>query len=108
MIMSSGDDDKSPGYLVGGNQSVPMGQEITIGRADNADVRARGLWVRSLHVRIRPEGERSFRLVCISGRGVKVNGTRVESASLRFGDKIEVGRSSFRLVPVLGDEPTNA
>ncbi|MBW1807540.1 MAG: FHA domain-containing protein [Deltaproteobacteria bacterium] len=107
-IIMSGDDDVSLAYLVGENISIPLNQEITIGKAIGVDLRAEGFWVRPIHARIKPEAEGTFRVVCTGNLKIMVNGKKVQSSYLRYGDQIVLGRSRFRLVPTLSGEPTSA
>jgi len=108
MILSASADESNPGYLVGKKVSLPLKQEIVLGKGPGADAQAEGFWVRAVHARIRPEGRGSFRLSCPGRRKVIVNGKKTNSAMLRFGDRITLGRSQFWLVPTLSGEPTNA
>lgn len=108
IIMSSQSSGGSGAYLVGTEVSVPLGQEISIGNAPGADVQARGMWVAPIHARIRPEGPGgAFLLMCLGNRKVKINGKKVNRSVVHFGDKIQVGRSRFTLVPSLTGESTN-
>jgi pSer/pThr/pTyr-binding forkhead associated (FHA) protein len=105
MIIHSGKIE-SPGYLVGGEYSIPLRQETTIGKDPMADVRATGWGVRDIHARISPQSDGTFIIACLSKGKVSINGKKVRSSRMRFGDKLVVGRSSFYLVPQLDNEPT--
>lgn len=106
MIMT--ESQEVPAYLVGEDISVPLAQEITIGKAAGVDVRARGLFVKPVHARLRPEHTGSFRITSTGNHRVVVNGHKVQSAVLRVGDRLEIGRSTFSVVPTLSAEPTGA
>ncbi len=84
-------------YLVGDDQSVPLSGEVTIGKTRGVDVRARGFWVRPVHVRLFSEGPGVHRLTCPGGAGVQLNGAQVTTAYLKAGDELVVGRSRFRV-----------
>jgi pSer/pThr/pTyr-binding forkhead associated (FHA) protein len=105
MVMTSREED-NPAYLVGDDVSLPLGQEITIGKAPGVDIQARGFWVGPIHARICPAGPRTYRLICADNRKTKVNGRKVYTAYLKCGDQLVVGRSRFFLVPSIGSEPT--
>jgi pSer/pThr/pTyr-binding forkhead associated (FHA) protein len=106
MVMTSREEDEHIAYLVGDEVSVPLGQEITIGKAPGVDVQARGFWVGPIHARIRHEGAGAFRLICADNRRARVNGRKVQASYLKTGDQILVGRSRFFLVPTIDSEPT--
>ena len=108
IVLSGDNDGANQAYLVGENISIPLDQEITIGKAIGVDVRAEGFWVRPIHARIRPEAEGTFRVICTGNLKIQVNSKKVQSSYLRFGDQIVLGRSRFRLVPTLSGEPTSA
>ena len=106
MVMTSGADENNIAYLVGDDVSVPLGQEITIGKAPGVDIQARGFRVGPIHARIRPEGHGTYRLICSDNRKAKVNGRKVHKSYLKFGDQLVVGHSRFFLVPTIDSEPT--
>lgn len=106
MIMT--ESDESSAYLVGDDVSVPLDQEITIGKAAGVDVRARGWFVKPVHARLRPDNPGSFRITCTGKHRVVVNGQKVQTAVLRVGDRLEIGNSTFSVVPTLCGEPTGA
>ncbi len=105
MVMTSRDVEDPLAYLVGDDLSIPLDQEITVGKSPGVDVQARGFRVGPVHARIRPEGHGAFRLVCSGSHKVKVNGRKLQASYLKFGDRIEVGRSRFFLVPAIDSEP---
>jgi hypothetical protein len=105
MVMTSREED-NPAYLVGDDVSLPLGQEITIGKAPGVDIQARGFWVGPIHARICPAGPGTYRLVCADNRKAKVNDRKAHTAYLKCGDQLVVGRSRFFLVPNIGSEPT--
>jgi pSer/pThr/pTyr-binding forkhead associated (FHA) protein len=86
------------GYLVSHKLTVPVRQELTIGRAPAVDVQVRGWGIKPVHARIRREGQASYRLDCFGKARVTLNDKKVVSAHLRFGDKICIGKSIFYLV----------
>jgi pSer/pThr/pTyr-binding forkhead associated (FHA) protein len=106
ILMTSRGEEDPLAYLVGDDVSVPLAQEITIGQSPGVDVQARGFRVGPVHARIRPEGGGTFRLICSGSRKAKVNGRKMQASYLKFGDRIEVGRSRFFLVPTIDSEPT--
>ena len=106
MVLTSGAEEDNFAYLVGDNVSVPLGQEISIGKSPGVDVQARGLRVGAIHAFIRPEGPGTFRLRCKGKLKAKVNGRKVKTCFLKFGDQIVVGRTRFFLVPTIDSEPT--
>jgi len=106
MVLTTHEEDAPVAYLVGDDVSVPLGQEITIGKSPGVDVQARGFRVAAIHAYIRPEGPGTFRLRCKGNGRAKVNGRKVKASHLKFGDQIVVGRSRFFLVPTIDSEPT--
>lgn len=106
MVITSREEEGQLAYLVGDDVSVPLGQEISIGRSPGVDVQARGFRVGAIHAYIRPEGPGVFRLRCKGNHRAKVNGSKVKSSSLKLGDQITIGRSRFFLVPTIDSEPT--
>ncbi len=87
----------APGYLVGEGLSLRLDRDRIIGRGAGVDARARGLWVRPVHARVAFEDGEVFRLTCFGRAKARVNGRKVRAAELELGDRIEVGRSRFRL-----------
>ena len=70
-----------------------LGTEIAIGRADDNHLIVPDLAV-SRHHTIMVYGQGSYRLQDLgSGNGTFVNGIRIEEASLRDGDQLEIGRT---------------
>lgn len=106
MVLTSREEEDPLAYLVGDDASVPLAQEVTIGKSPGVDMQARGLRVGPVHARIRPEGRGAFHLICTGNRRVKVNGRKMQASYLKFGDQIAVGRSRFFLVPTIDSEPT--
>ncbi len=92
-------------HLVGEDLSLPLGEEITLGKTQGVDVRARGFWVKPVHARLRREGD-GYRLTCLGHAEAQVNGKTVRAAVLRAGDELTIGRSKYRLVQDLAAERT--
>ncbi len=89
-------------YLVGANQSVtvPVANEITIGKAEGVDVRTRGFFVRPIHARLKNTGDGTAVLTCVGKARVQRNGKKLQSVSLNPGDKVTIGNVRFQLVSV--------
>ena len=82
---------------------IPLDREqVTLGRALDADIRINDSRASRLHARITTEsdetsGEMSYRLSDLeSTNGTILNGTRIESAFLEDGDKFEIGDQLIR------------
>lgn len=93
--------------LVGEDLSLPLGGEITLGKTQGVDVRAKGFWVKPVHARLKREGE-GYRLTCLGHAEAQVNGKTVRTALLRAGDELVIGRSRYKLVQDLAAERTDA
>ncbi len=87
----------APGYLVGEGLSLRLDRDRIIGRGAGVDAPARGFWVRPVHARVAFEDGEAFRLTCFGRARARVNGRKVRAAELELGDRIDVGRSRFRL-----------
>ncbi len=98
-IMMDAAADLAPAYLIGKGVSVPLRQELTIGSSPKADLAARGWRVREDHARIWPDEKGAIRLTCKPSAKVQLNDKPVQDATIHFGDKIEIGRTTFWLVP---------
>src|SRR5215831_1069846 len=92
-------------FLRGELLAVPIPlerEEVTLGRALDADIRINDARASRLHARIVCEtdadsGEKRYQLKDLdSTNGTIVNGTRVESAYLQDGDKFEIGEQLIR------------
>src|SRR5881275_1764333 len=82
---------------------IPLEREqVTLGRALDADIRINDSRASRLHARITTEldktsGEMSYRLSDLdSTNGTILNGTRIDSAFLEDGDKFEIGDQLIR------------
>jgi len=85
------------GSLVGGESSFDLDRDILLGKGEGVDVTVRGFGVKPVHARLScAAGE--FELSCFGAARARVNGERVRSAKLAFGDEIRIGRSRFKLV----------
>jgi pSer/pThr/pTyr-binding forkhead associated (FHA) protein len=113
MLLGAGPPGASPAlavpslYLVGEDLALPLGEQITIGKTQGVDVRARGFWVKALHARLKREGD-GYRLTCLGNAEAQVNGRPVRSALVKVGDELVIGRSRFTLAPNLAEERTEA
>ena len=75
-----------------------LGSEIQVGRSDDNHLVIPDLAASRHHVRL-TYSQGAYRLTDMSsGNGTYVNGIRVEEATLRDGDQIEVGRSIFEFL----------
>lgn len=86
----------------GGSRSVAMtGDRCTIGRADSNDLVLAEPAVSRQHAVIRREGNGYVLEDLGSTNGVQLNGKPVKSASLKDGDRLQIGTSAlvFRLGP---------
>ncbi|MCP4641216.1 MAG: FHA domain-containing protein, partial [bacterium] len=71
---------------------------VIIGRGDNADLRLEDPTISREHAVIRPEGDQ-WRLVDLGSKsGTRVNGVKVESATLDVDARLEIGRSTIVLM----------
>src|SRR5438093_13350776 len=82
---------------------IPLEREqVTLGRALDADIRINDARASRLHARITTEldeadGETRYRLTDLdSTNGTILNGTRVDSGYLEDGDKFEIGDQLIR------------
>ena len=82
---------------------IPLDREqVTLGRALDADIRVNDPRASRLHARINSErneetGETKYRLSDLeSTNGTLLNGKRIESAFLQDGDKFEIGEQLIR------------
>jgi len=105
MMLATDDMDMNL-HLVGENQSVPLNQEVNIGKGLGVDLVARGPFVRQYHARIQVEGSGIHHLICPGHATVRLNGTKVKGAYLQEGDEIGVGRSKFRVVSIPAEKST--
>ncbi len=94
-----------PGYLVGKDVAIPLGQTLTIGKAPGVDVVVRGFRVKPLHAKIKMDTGNTLRVECLSNAHVLINGKKTRSAKLHFGDKLVVGRTHFTVTPNIQTEP---
>lgn len=80
-------------------EKYPLAKETTtLGKSSFAHIRVKGFLVSSLQARIVREGE-SFTIKNTGRKNkVRVNGETTESATLKNGDIIEVGKSVFRFI----------
>ena len=83
--------------LAGEEVRKVLDRDLLIGRGEGVDVKAEGLFVRAVHARLHVEDDGGFHLTCLAGGSARVNGTKVRTAELAFGDRVVIGRSSFRL-----------
>jgi pSer/pThr/pTyr-binding forkhead associated (FHA) protein len=105
MMLATDDMDMNL-HLVGENQSVPLNQEVNIGKGMGVDLIARGPFVRQYHARVQVEGSGIHHLICPGHATVRLNGTKVKGAYLQEGDEIGVGRSKFRVVSIPAEKST--
>lgn len=73
-------------------EMVQVSDQMTIGRADDADLQVRDDGVSRLHARLSVGADGSVEIADLGSRnGTHVNGKRVERATLADGDKILIG-----------------
>ena len=107
--LSSTNGTSVAGHPVGTTPAtLALSTEITIGKTRGVDLKARGFFVKAVHVRVNVEPGEVIRLSCPSGSGIQLNGQQITEGFLKPGDELTVGRSKFRLVASLAGEPTNA
>jgi pSer/pThr/pTyr-binding forkhead associated (FHA) protein len=93
--------DLRPFYLeqiegVGAPQRIPLSkQEVTVGRAEDSDIRLHSQRASRLHAHLRRQG--TDYMICDndSHNGILLNGIRIHSATLREGDVIQMADSAF-------------
>ena len=89
--------EAAPGYLIGEGRCVKLTGDVLIGRGEGLDVPAEGFFVGPVHARVtRDRGH--YRVTCFGNRKVRVNGRKVGSSQLEFGDRIIIGRSQYELL----------
>jgi pSer/pThr/pTyr-binding forkhead associated (FHA) protein len=88
--------DRRQALLVGeGRRNVLSGDRVLIGRSRECDIALSDPNVSRRHAELR-RGEDGWSVVDLgSTNGVKVNGRRLEQASLRPGDRITIGVSDL-------------
>lgn len=73
--------------------------ETTLGKADNADIPAKGFLVKPVQAKI-VRAQAGHRIVALGGwRGVTVNGQKITDAPLKQGDVIAIAGTSFTYRP---------
>jgi len=84
-------------YLEGDDGAVSLAENVTVGKARDNHLRARGFRVKKRHLRVLHEGPGMHRLVCEPGAAVLVNGKKLRRTFLHDGDRLVVGRSTFQV-----------
>ena len=97
MLMTSSGRPAPVAVLSGEGVRKVLDRDLLIGKGDGVDVRARGLFVRPVHARVSVAGDGGFRVSCLAGGSVRVNGRKLRDSELTFGDRVLVGRTLFRL-----------
>ena len=97
MLMTSSGRPAPLAVLSGEKERKVLDRDLLIGRGEGVDVKAEGWFVRPVHARLTVDGEGGFRVACLAGGSVRVNGRKARQADLAFGDRLLVGRSVFRL-----------
>ncbi len=105
LLMPTVGESPPPGYLTTDSGVTRLDRDVLIGRGDEVDLQAAGLWVRSVHARVSFEDGERFLLVCFGGARARVNGRKVARADLEFGDRIRIGSSEYRLVESAVERP---
>ena len=71
------------------------GDKLTLGRSKKSDLPLKDLTVSRLHAEIR-KTDSGYRIIDLgSYNGTRLNGKRVQSGPLCFGDKVQLGQSRF-------------
>jgi hypothetical protein len=91
-------------YLLGRGADVEIERDLIIGKHTGVDVKARGLFVQSLHARISRGDDGRVRLTCFGNAKVQLNGLDIRTSPLKSGDRLSVGRSEYEV----SDAPTAA
>jgi len=81
--------------LVGEGRHMPLGPELTIGRARGVDLRLKGWRIKGLHARIKSEAHGIHRLICQTGASILLNGRKTSATFVHAGDKLQVGKYKF-------------
>jgi len=82
---------------------VAEGESKTVGRAEHADVRLNDASLSRLHARISLDPSGSLTIQDLgSTNGVRVNGTRLETAPVRVGDTVHFGEIEYIAIPAGG------
>lgn len=77
----------------------PLGDApLTLGRAEDCDVRINDPFVSRRHARIQPEGGGYLAVDLHSANGTFVNEHKVSAGRLAFGDFLRIGNRVFRFV----------
>ena len=98
MMMSASAERKL--YLVGEDTSLPILDELSIGKAEGVDVRVRGFGIKPIHVRLKNNGDGSVRLTCIGSAKVAIKGKKVQTAQMTADQGFSVGRASFKVLDI--------
>jgi pSer/pThr/pTyr-binding forkhead associated (FHA) protein len=78
-----------------GGVHLLISDRVTIGKSENADIKAHGIGVESQQAVIARRGRRFYLLNNNDFPAVTINGRPVSNAQLEFNDRIEVGNSRF-------------
>jgi predicted component of type VI protein secretion system len=97
MLMPGGVKPAPMAVLSGEDVRKVLDRDLLIGRGEGVDLKAQGLFVRPVHARINVQQDGGFHLTCLAGGSARVNGRKLRSAELAFGDRLLIGRSLFRL-----------
>lgn len=82
----------------------PLGDTVTVGRDETADLRLGDKAISRRHAALRVEGETAVIEDLGSRNGTFVNAERVESPQrLRVGDRIQLGATELELVSARGE-----
>jgi hypothetical protein len=99
-MMMQPSSDQADLYLVGDETSLPLVEELSLGKVAGVDLRLPGLFVKPIHARLKNTGEGSARLTCIGKARVQHKGKKTGQAVLRPDDSFRIGRHELRLVRV--------
>ena len=97
MLMTSSGRPAPVAVLIGEGVRKVLDRDLLIGKGDGVDVKAEGLFVRPVHARVSVAEDGGFRVACLAGGSVRINGRKTRGEELTFGDRVQVGRSHFRL-----------
>ena len=95
--------DKATGFLLGPDVSLRLQKDVILGKGEGVDIRVKGFRVQPVHARL-SFSKGQFALRCFGRGRARVNGEVTRSASLVFGDEIQIGRSRFRLARTASGE----
>lgn len=92
-------------FLVGEETSLPLVDELSLGKVAGVDLRLPGLFTKPIHARLKNNGDGTVRLTCIGKARVQINGNKTDQAMLKPNDTFRVGRTELRLVQIPHHRP---